>query len=218
MKVTTEGCLFGAWVAAACKAPRTVLDIGTGTGLLALMLAQIFPAALIDAVEVDGPAAGEARENFGTSPWSERLRMTHGTVQSFDPPTTFDLIISNPPFYNQSLRSASRSINRARHDGELSQEDLLDAICRLLADDGEVFVLYPVPEAERFEGLAQGRGLSPQRKLKVYDVAGAAPIRVIGQYAKTVTDTVEEDFYIKTGDGNYTPGFVKLLRDYYLHL
>ena len=218
MKVTTEGCLFGAWVGAVCQTPRTVLDIGAGTGLLSLMLAQVHSKALIDAVEVEGPAAIEAQENFRASSWHERIRMTVTDVQSFDNPQRYDLIIVNPPFYNQSKQSASKPINRARHDAELSQSDLLGALCRLLNEQGEAFVLYPVREAMQFADLAVKSGLYLQRALYVYDAPGAVPFRVIGQYSKKKVDPVEEDFYIKTEDGGYTSGFVKLLRDFYLHL
>ncbi len=218
MKVTTEGCLFGAWVGTVCKAPRTVLDVGTGTGLLSLMLAQANSTAQIDAVEVDGPAATEAQANFEACPWHERIQMIITDVQSFTNSQRYDLIIVNPPFYNQSQRSDSKSINRARHDAELIQPDLVDALCRLLHEEGEAFVLYPVREAKQFADLAMGSGLYLQRALQVYDSPGALPFRVMGQYGYRQVDPVVEDFYIKTGDGGYTPGFVKLLKDFYLHL
>ena len=147
MKVTTEGCLFGAWVASQVQNAKSVLDIGSGTGLLSLMLAQKLQDAQIHGVELNEDAAPQADQNFKESPWGERLFIHQQKIQEFQDTQKFDLIISNPPFFKQSLNSPDANVNLARHDDSMSQQDLIKAIKLNLNQEGLAFILYPEREA-----------------------------------------------------------------------
>lgn len=155
MKVGTDGVLLGAWARVEPQDER-ILDIGTGTGLIALMLAQR-SAARITAVEIDPGSASQARENADASPWGERIEVVCSSVQAFDPGRRFGLIVSNPPFYVDSLTCPDRGRSRARHAETLPFAELRDAVLRLLAPDGRFCLILPPQEAARFIGVAAGR-------------------------------------------------------------
>lgn len=218
MKVTTEGCILGAWVDPNLR-PERILDIGTGTGLLALMLAQKFPQATIDAVEVDHLTCLQAKHNFNNSPWTHRLRAHHFRVQDFEPEYTYDLIIVNPPFFRRSLLSPYDKANLAKHDTGLTQPELISSLKRLLNPDGTAYVLYPPTEANLFLTLAGAEGLFLHHLLKVYQVQGRAKaLRWMGQYKLTESTVQEKELVIRQLDGAYTPALVELLKPYYLYL
>lgn len=219
MKVTTEGCLFGAWVDEKLS-PDSVLDIGTGTGLLALMLAQKFADARIDAVEVDLNAFRQAERNFKASKWSDRLKVYLGKIQNFKAPDKqYDLIVSNPPFFNRSLLSPIAADNTARHDADLPQQELIDSILRLLSPKGVLYILYPPREAEIFQGMAATHGLFLQKKLQLYNTEDRSRIfRTVGVYGSVQQVWQEEELVIRNQDGTYSSPFVQLLKPYYLHL
>ncbi|MEO9474948.1 MAG: methyltransferase [Cyclobacteriaceae bacterium] len=217
MKVTTEGCLFGAMIAPI--KPGRFLDIGTGTGLLSLMLAQKSAGSVIDAVEIDTLAAEQACTNFEASPWSERLRCLQTPIQHFLAPEKYDLIVSNPPFFKESLKGSSNPKNVAKHEQSLDQADLIAGIDRLLAEEGRFWVLYPPLEAERFADLARDLGYKKITCIHVYDKPGSKMIRVVLQFTKESDGECNpQDFYIKTDSEGYSMGFASLLAPYYLHL
>lgn len=218
MKVTTEGCILGAWVALKANSPKRILDIGAGTGLLSLMIAQEQEEAQIDAVELNEAAAMQAEANFSASPWAGRLRLHHTGVQAYDPAKKYDLIVSNPPFFNQSLASPKASINQARHDETLSQSDLVDAIGRHLAEEGRAFVLYPQREFDKFRELAHQRGLYLVRELSIFNSPGSKRFRVIGEYGREEAALKKAVLNIRDITREYTADFVALLKGYYLGL
>lgn len=151
MKVGTDGVLLGAW-AGVRPSDRRILDIGTGTGLIAVMLAQRTTEARITGVDIDDVA--EARENGDASPWGDRLQFVQQPIQQFRPAERYDLIVSNPPFYVDSLTSPDRGRTTARHTVHLAYGELLEAVVRLLAPGGRFAVVLPAPEGERFRRLA----------------------------------------------------------------
>jgi tRNA1Val (adenine37-N6)-methyltransferase len=161
MKVCTDACLFGAWVADSAWSLKSgagsVLDIGAGTGLLSLMLAQK-TGALIDAVELDEDAAEQAAENFETTPWKDRLQVIRADARTVHLGRKYDLIISNPPFFENDLKSVDTRRNLALHSEALSLEELLGVIKKHLADDGQFAVLLPYHRKEIFTGLAIDAG------------------------------------------------------------
>ncbi|REE05752.1 tRNA1(Val) (adenine(37)-N6)-methyltransferase [Marinoscillum furvescens] len=218
MKVTTEGCVLGAWVSKVAVGSGNVLDIGAGTGLLSLMVAQKLPDVEVHAVELDATAAEQARQNFEASPWNDRLVLHEGPVQDQVFADAFELIISNPPFFNDSLRSPQEAINLARHDSSLSQTDLLTAISRLLSSTGTAFVLYPEREALRFAELAVQQGFFVCARLDIYNSPGSKKLRTIVGLSKANRPMHQAALHIKSPTGGYTMDFVALLKDYYLHL
>lgn len=154
MKVGTDGVLLGAWTGLRTT-DRRMLDIGTGTGLIALMLAQRAPGARITGIDIDD--VSQARENAAASPWDDRLHFEQTPVQTFRPAERYDLIVSNPPFYVDSLTCPDAGRTAARHTVHLSYEELVDSVVRLLAPGGRFAVVLPTPESEHFRHLASAR-------------------------------------------------------------
>lgn len=151
MRVGTDGVLLGAW---AGNNQLSALDIGTGCGLIALMLAQRFPAAHIVGIDIDLPSVEQARENVENSPFHNRIEILHQSLESFCPQSTFDLIVSNPPFYEEATVGYCDTRNKARHTSSLSFEQLIAGVDTLLSVDGEFDVIIPYSAAEHFIGLA----------------------------------------------------------------
>lgn len=173
MRVTTHACVFAAWLPLDAASPcRRALDIGAGTGLLSLMLAQRCQAD-IDAVELDAGALIDLQENFSASPWSARLHAHAGRIQDFSPAhgQTYDLILSNPPFFRASLRNDDPQRTLARHDDALDFADLAAAVQRLLAPAGRFAVLVPQEAAARLQAAMQSAGFSCVRDCHVRSLA-----------------------------------------------
>ena len=218
MKVTTDACILGAWTPVFPGLKR-VLDIGTGTGLLSLMLAQRSWEIAIDAVEIDMDAAQQARENFMASPWRERLKIVEGDVRDHPFMVKYDLIICNPPFFNNSLLSNDANKMVARHTVELSNKELADVILANLAEDGYASVLLPVTEYGVWKQLAEGGGMHEHGALLIKHRADAEVKRIVGLFSKSEPSFMEEEtLVIMDGEGNYTEGFRELLKAFYLAL
>ena len=170
MKVTTDGCLFGAWVADEIKKlrrePKRILDIGTGTGLLSLMIAQITTHSEITGVEINASAYEEATNNFRHSSWSNRLKCLNLPIQDMIE-SQFDCIICNPPFFKNSQIGGNVNKNQALHSPSLSMTDLLASIVRMLNKKGLLFLLYPKKEMEEFTDLAKANGILPNQTITV---------------------------------------------------
>ena len=216
MKVCTDSCLFGAY--SRIPDARSILDIGTGTGLLSLMLAQQHPLALIDAVEIDTDAAAQARENILNSPWKDRIRIWHTSVQDFSPNRQYDFIICNPPFYPDHLPSAHPQRRQAFHQDRLSFPDLLMAFKCFLAQTGFCSIILPLKQAEEFTALASKDGLHLQKELQVYEHSASRKPRSIRTYGFSLQAAPSRKvFYIKSEDGSYSQDFWQLLQPFYLH-
>ncbi len=217
MKVCTDACVLGAY-AGADGVPR-ILDVGTGTGLLALMAAQRNAEAQIDAVEVDDEAYGQAVDNVRASPWADRIRVVQSRIQNYDPGYLYDLVISNPPFYENHLKRPGAAQNVALHGEALSLPELAAAVHRLLLPTGRLVVLLPPYQAGRLAELLFPLGLFPVDHLHLHDRPGAPPIRRITTYATTLAALCREtDLFIRDEKGTYTDEFVRLLKPYYLYL
>lgn len=215
MKVCTDACVLGAY--ADLGTGGRVLDIGTGTGLLALMAAQRNPTARIDAVEVDEAAFGQAVENVVSSPFAGRVYVAHTRIQDFQPATRYDRIITNPPFYTNYLRSPDATVNRALHTDELPFPDLLAAVVRLLKPDGQWWVLLPPYEADKLAELAGDMNLFSFRRLTLRHHAQKPVFRVITGFSFQQFPVLEDELSIyETDNRTYTPEFRRLLRDFYL--
>ena len=213
MKVGTDGVLLGAW--ADCGCAERILDIGTGTGVIALQMAQRNPEAQIQAVEIDEIAAKRARTNFDNSPWAARLAVEQTAVQEFAPVDKFDLIVSNPPYFVDSLLPPDAKRSTARHTHDLTFEELDKAAARLLADNGKFALILPITEFEKYLTLTQ---LYLVRRCDVYPIEGGAVKRVMGEFAKQPTaETALEKIAIERGKrGDYTDEYRTLTKDFYL--
>ena len=240
MKVCTDACLFGAWLAQdkAIKNGEAILDIGTGTGLLSLMVAQsIFTdnqtfGANITGVEIESAAAKEAKSNFESSPWKQNLNVVHSPIQTFHKfesenestntsKKTYDCIISNPPFFEGDLQSPNANKNIALHSTALPWEELIGNVVRLLKQDGHYYVLIPAIRAYTMQKLAAHHNLKLLEEVVVFNAEKQKPFRVIQKFKSTL-ENVEEikrsNFIIKDKENKYTENFTKLLSPYYLHL
>ena len=218
MKVCTDSCVLGAW-ADASRATR-ILDIGTGTGLLALMLARRTTAA-IDAVELDESAAAQAAENAASSPWAGRIRVVRADIKEFSDflPKRYDLIICNPPFFSQHLRRPHAAQNLAMHGDGLRLDELAGVAKNLLQPNGAFWCLLPPYESTLLEQHCRDNGLYKCHELHLFDYIGGKQIRTIAAYSFSVNAVESTDLHIKTAaNGSYTEAFTQLMKPYYLHL
>jgi tRNA1Val (adenine37-N6)-methyltransferase len=217
MKVCTDSCILGAYTT--FENPSKILDIGTGTGLLSLMLAQKYNCK-VDAVEIDKTAHEQAKENFLSSPWSGRLNVYNERIQDFEQKSfvKYDLIVCNPPFFEDHLKSPLKSKTIALHNDELSFKDLVKSVKELLSDKGLFYILLPEYQSSLFELLALKNFLFPVKKLTIRNSEKGPVFRVITAFAPNKYEFDFEEIIIKESNGDYSSDFKNLLRDYYLYL
>jgi tRNA1Val (adenine37-N6)-methyltransferase len=216
MKVCTDSCILGAWTALRLGGVKKVLDIGTGTGLLPLMLAQK-SGVILDTIESDPESAGQAEENIKQSPWSDRIRLIEGDVRRFSFEDKYDFIITNPPFYESGLRSPVDKKNRAKHDESLTLEDLMMIIRSCLYSDAVFSILLPFHRTEYFEKLASDNGFLLQEKLIIRQTPQHVPFRTICLYGNKKPESLPvEELIIKDDHGRNSFKFKELMEDYYL--
>lgn len=228
MKIGTDGVLLGAWVSVVHK-PCTVLDIGTGTGLIALMLAQRSSAELIDALEIEENAYEQCVENFEASPWGDRLFCYHASLEEFveEIEESYDLIVSNPPFFEPSLASTFSLKNegqfhtarkKARSQNALSFSHLIDATVKLLSERGTFHVIVPFQSQEKFITLAKQAGLHLQKRTTVQGRKEAPVKRSLLQFGFEKKKLLEDRLILEIERHQYTPEYTELVNDFYLAL
>lgn len=217
MKVSTDACILGAWTSINNDV-QYALDIGAGTGLLSLMLAQKNEQIHIDAVEIDDDAYIQANENIQSSEWADRIKVHKGDVNTISFLKQFDLIICNPPFFNKSLLSPNEQRNAARHTISLSYEQLLMAIDKNLSEKGNAFILLPYKEGKEFEALLINSDWHVNCRLHIHARVNSAPNRIIIVCSKREDEAETEELYIKDENNNYTERFRELMSPYYLAL
>lgn len=221
MKVCTDACIQGAFTAgylcAGQPAVNHLLDIGTGTGLLSLMLAQQAPA-VITGIELDAAAAAQARENFASSPWAARLHVTESDIRDLPATAMYDFVITNPPFYEGSLKSGDVLRNQAMHATSLSYSELLQAINAHLRPNGQFSVLLPYAAFQLFRQLAATAGFFPVQILEVKQSVRHDHFRAVGIFGRENVLPVISSMAIYDEGNVYTEAFTTLLRPYYLHL
>lgn len=217
MKVGTDGVLLGAWVNIE-GGERRILDIGTGSGLIALMLAQRSTTAKIDAVEIDAQSAEQATENIAASQWSDRVELIQCDIRSYESVEKYDLVVSNPPFFVDSLLSPDSGRAVARHTTELSFAELVDSICGVLNYEGRFALILPIAESQLFDDEVKGR-LTLVRRCAVHGREDLPAKRYMSEYVlSSVPRQVEYEKIVIEGDcrGQYRDEYRALTRDFYL--
>nr|WP_295868116.1 methyltransferase [uncultured Chitinophaga sp.] len=221
MKVCTDACIQGAftaqYLASGAITVSAILDIGAGTGLLSLMLAQQI-AVPVTAVELDPAAALQAAANFQASPWADRLALTQQDIRKMPVDIPYDFIITNPPFYEAALKSGHAQKDQAMHATNLGYGELLTVIDRQLTPGGECSVLLPYVEFELFRGLASAKGYHLRKVLLVRQSVKHGYFRAVGIFSRTAGGTDTSELSVYDENNRYTPEFEALLRPYYLKL
>jgi len=215
MKVCTDACILGAY--AKHPDPHRILDIGTGTGLLALMLAQRYSKAEIEAIEIDPLAGLQAERNFRHSPWQNRLQINRSALQSFSPSEKYDMIISNPPFYHNHLKPEHPIKTGALHRDWLSFPELIAFVATHIEQFGSFWILLPPSEQVKFQQLAQSEGLFMDHILDIRHQSNSTVFRSIGRYSgwgKIVRST--SALVIRENEKLYSPRMRQLLEPFYL--
>lgn len=225
MKVTTDSCFFGAWASAEIQNSsrfgrnkiQNLLDIGTGTGLLSLMIAQKNNTC-IDAVEIDKNAAEQAGENVLPTPWKEQIKIFNENILSFSSPVKYDCIICNPPFYENDLPSFQHQKNIAHHSGKLTIEETIISIKKFLKEDGIFFLMYPSKREKELENIFVQQRFFPEKKIYLKQSLHHQPFRILIKGMKKFVLQKTSTISIWNENQEYTQQFVELLRDYYLYL
>lgn len=216
MKVGTDGVLLGAWVA--CHDKRRALDIGTGTGLIALMLAQRNPALRLVAIEPNADALADASANVANSDFAGRIDLINTTLDSFSGVGDFDLIVSNPPFFERDLQSPDTGRSMARHVGDFDYLALANATA-LLSRSGVLAGIYPVATFKKFDRAMRAQGLLPGRICEVKPTPEKPPHRVLFEYGFDGSPQAGVQTLVIEAGGRhqYSPEYVELTRDFYLN-
>ena len=219
MKVGTDAVLLGAW-SALDHMPNTILDIGSGTGILALIMAQRSTAELIDALEIDADAYEQCVRNFETSDWGDRLFCYHASLKEFVDKIedTYDLIISNPPFYKDNFKSKNEVRNKARFEDALPFKELLTSASKLLSVTGQLNVIIPFSEEINFISLAKNVNLYPIRILRVRGLEESPVKRSLISFTFQENKIEVSELTIEITRHHYTQEYINLTKDFYLKL
>ena len=224
MKIGTDGVLLGAWTPL-INNPFNVLDIGAGTGILSLMLAQRSNAApnnvgIIDAIEIDEDAYEQCVENFEASPWGDKLFCFHAGLDEFvdEPEDEYDLIISNPPFYTDDYKSDNTSRDLARFEDALPFEELIEAAALLLSDNGIFSVIIPYKEEERFVAMCKILDLFPLKITRVKGTPTSEIKRSLLAFCRMEQTPLIDELVIEISRHNYTPEYIELTKEFYLKM
>ena len=223
MKVTTDSCLFGSWCAKEIEnknkkeETKKVLDIGTGSGLLSLMIAQKNDC-LIDAIEIDKEAAEQAKENVAASPWKDRINVHQINALEFSHHELYDVVISNPPFYENELESSNNKKNTAHHDEGLKLSQLIVLIKKQLVNGGSFYLLLPYKRKAEIEKIIADEHLFIQGRIIVSQSTAHLPFRLMIKGIGTPSAVEEKQVFITDAPKQYSQEFIAYLKDYYLYL
>ena len=214
MPVTTDACIFGATIDLGNA--KNILDIGTGTGLLSLMLAQRFTDGFFTAIDIDEESTSQADSNFKKSPWNKQLNTIAADLRMWEPKITYDAIVCNPPFFDKQLPSESDEKRRARHTVTLEYKTLLNKIYLLLNNEGKCWLLIPYLHSDYINELAATLKLYIKFKINICSFQNSEPHVIIFCFSKTPADGFYSDFTIYKSMGVYSDEMKTLMKDYYL--
>jgi tRNA1Val (adenine37-N6)-methyltransferase len=219
MKIGTDGVLLGAWTPI-INNPYNILDIGAGTGILSLMLAQRSNAEQIDAIEIDEDAYEQCVENFETSPWGDQLFCFHAGLDEFvdEPEDEYDLIISNPPFYAEDFKTDNSQRDLARFQDALPFEELIEAAALLLSDNGIFSVIIPFKEEAKFVSMCKELDLFPLKITRVKGTPTSEMKRSLLAFCRMEQTPLIDELVIEISRHHYTPEYVDLTKEFYLKM
>lgn len=219
MKIGTDGVLLGAWCPVDHR-PFSILDVGAGTGVIALMLAQRSSAEQIDAIEIEEEAYEQCVDNFENSPWGDRLFCFHAGLDEFmeEPEDEYDLMVSNPPFYTDDYKSEDAARDLARFADALPFEDLIEAASLLLSENGVLAVIIPFKEEEAFVALAQEWELYPFQITRVKGTPNSEIKRSLLAFSRTQKELSQDELIIEMARHQYTDEYTALTKDFYLKM
>lgn len=216
MKVGTDGCLLGGWFD--CRDSRRILDAGCGTGLIAIMAAQRSAAEVVG-VEIDAKAAARARKNADKSPWGERIKIEQCDLLEYNAEAPFDTIVSNPPYFVNSLKCDDTSRSVARHSDTLDCRMFFGKCCGILSQNGHISIVIPCDIFEEWKSAAMEHGLYPTRITFVRTTPKKTAKRVLVEFGREMPDiTLEETLILETSPGEYSDEAKEILQDFYLKL
>lgn len=219
MKVGTDGVLLGGWAQLPSDCPAgSVLDVGCGTGVVALMLAQRYPEATVSCIDINADAVAECAGNILASPFSERVEVSQADFLTQASDSAYDLIVTNPPFFTERLHSPDADRATARHDDMLPLRSLLSVSAGLLRSGGMFAMVFPAMRDEEVLLESSLAGLHPVRRCHVYTRAGKPARRTLWQFSTTPTGPcIETDLIIANPDSTFTTDYISLLKDFYLN-
>lgn len=215
MKVGTDGVLLGAWTHV--DTSQRILDIGTGSGLVALMLAQRCEAS-ITAIDIDSEAVEQAQINIDASDWKERMEVSHTDLCKFSPEHLFDTIVSNPPYFVDSLKCSDIQRNTARHNDTLTSEQLFGNVSRMLCEEGEFSLVLPFEQTESAISIGEKYGLYPTRHTRVITRPGLPPKRSLLAFKKHPEEYIPQDLVIELERHVYSKEYIALTKEFYLKM
>lgn len=213
MKVGTDAMLLGSLIH--CDGKKNGLDIGTGTGVLSLMLAQRNPDLLIEAIEIDQSSCNEAKYNFQNSKWSDKLIAIQSDFLHFDSIKSYDLIFSNPPYYLSQLTAKDERVAKAKHSYSLPFGSMIERVNQLLADDGHFWLIIPFEDTIKWVSEAERQGFFLSQSVNIIGKRGASPVRNILCFGKSSSSFKEIEFVIRENNGNYSGEYLELTREYH---
>ncbi len=213
MKVGTDGVLLGAW--ANCSHARNVLDVGTGSGLIALMVAQR-SKSLITGIDIDADACKQASINAQNSPFSGRLRIIRSSFQDFYPENKFDLIVSNPPFFANALKSPDKGRSQARHSDDLPLEYLFRKSVEILSPEGKLALIIPADRSEEADVYASESKLHKTGEIRISPLPGRPPKRILLEYSMQHSACLRSEWSIELSRHVYSDQYITLTKDFYL--
>lgn len=219
MKVGTDAVLIGSLAHTYSTPPLRILDIGTGCGVIALMLAQRFPSSTIEALDIDPDSINQASINFSNSPWATRLSTITTPIQQHKSPRPYDLIVSNPPYFENSLKTPQVQRNLARHNDTLPFHELAAAISRLLGKDGTFVCILPCEGATKLIAHCESNHLFCYRKIHIHNRPSSPAIRTIAYLSiQSAATTIEDHVAIRNEDNSYSEWYKQITEPFYTHL